>query len=190
MQVFRRCPSVMVRLFFIGFPGSGKTTLGRAFAREAGLGFVDLDWFIEQRYHTAVASLFAERGEAGFRKIEGAALREVGEFEDVVISCGGGTPCYAGNMDYMLSSGVTVYLRASEQVLFRRLSSWRASRPLLAGKQGGDLLSAIRQSLAEREPFYSRARYTITTDGLDGRSGITAAVGLLRSMLRSDGVLP
>lgn len=74
--------------------GSGKTTLGKAFARAMQLQFIDLDWYIEERFHKTVQELFAERGEEGFREVERNMLHEAGEFENVVIAAGGGTPCF------------------------------------------------------------------------------------------------
>ena len=95
----------MKRIFLIGYMGSGKTTLGKAFARAMQLQFIDLDWYIEERFHKTVQELFAERGENGFREIERNMLHEVGDFEDVLIAAGGGTPCFFDNMDYMNSVG-------------------------------------------------------------------------------------
>lgn len=74
--------------------GSGKTTLGKAYSAATGLQFVDLDWYIEERMHKSISDLFAERGEEGFRLLEQRMLHEAGEFEDVLIACGGGTPCF------------------------------------------------------------------------------------------------
>ena len=82
----------MTRIFLIGYMGSGKTTLGRALAPALDLQFIDLDHYIEQRYRKTIAQLFAESGEEGFREIERRILHEVGEFENVIISTGGGTP--------------------------------------------------------------------------------------------------
>ena len=151
----------MVRLFLIGYSGAGKTTLGRAFARSTGLDFIDLDWYIEQRFHTDIQTLFATRGEEGFRRIEHNLLHEVGEFENVVISCGGGTPCYADNIDYMLS-----------------------------GKSDDELREAIRQACAERQRYYGRAKYMIDSDLLEDRAEIAGTVARLKAMLQADGVLP
>ena len=78
----------MIRIFLIGYMGAGKTTLGKAFAREMGLTFVDLDWYIEERFHKSIRQLFTERGEDGFRELEKRMLHEAAEFEDVVISTG------------------------------------------------------------------------------------------------------
>ena len=80
----------MVRIFLTGYMGAGKTTLGKAFARKLNIPFIDLDWYIEERFHKTVGELFTERGEAGFRELERNMLHEVAEFENVVISTGGG----------------------------------------------------------------------------------------------------
>mgnify|MGYP002519721885 CR=1 FL=1 len=103
----------MIRIFLIGYMGAGKTTLGKAFARAMGLTFVDLDWYIEERFHKTVRQIFTERGEDGFRELEKRMLHEAGEFEDVVISVGGGTPCFFDNMEYMNQAGETVFLDES-----------------------------------------------------------------------------
>lgn len=95
----------MTRVFLMGFMGSGKTTLGKALARDLGLSFHDLDQYIENRYMKSVSQLFAQYGEQEFRRIESRLLREVGEFDDVIVACGGSTPLIGDNMDYMLSMG-------------------------------------------------------------------------------------
>lgn len=91
----------MVRIFLTGYMGAGKTTLGKAFARQMNIPFVDLDWYIEERFHKTVGELFTERGETGFRELERNMLHEVAEFENVVISTGGGAPCFFDNMDFI-----------------------------------------------------------------------------------------
>ena len=107
----------MRRIILIGYMGAGKTTVGRQLAKRLGLMFYDLDWYITNRMRRTVPQIFEESGEEGFRKIEHAMLHEVAEFEDVVLSCGGGTPCFFDNMDYLNRMGETVYLKASPEVL-------------------------------------------------------------------------
>lgn len=85
----------MKRVFLIGYMGSGKTTLGKAYSVAAGLQFVDLDWYIEERMHKSISDLFAERGEEGFRQLERKMLHEAGEFEDVLIACGEVLPAFS-----------------------------------------------------------------------------------------------
>ena len=108
----------MTRIIFIGYMGSGKTTVGKALSKELGLPFYDLDWYIESRMHKTVKQLFDSVGEEGFREIERNMLHEVAEFEDVIISCGGGTPCFFDNIDYINQQGDTIYLKASPEVLY------------------------------------------------------------------------
>ena len=124
----------MIRIFLTGYMGAGKTTLGKAFAKAKGIDFIDLDWYIEKRFHKTVRELFAERGEDGFRLIERNMLREVGEFENVLISTGGGTPCFFDNMEYMNQQGETVFLDVPIDVLFRRLKVAKHQRPILKDK--------------------------------------------------------
>ena len=101
--------------------GAGKTTVGKALAEDLGLTFYDLDWYIENRMRKTIKQIFDESGEEGFRKIEHNMLHEVAEFENVIISCGGGTPCLFDNMDYMNEQGETLYLKASPGVLYGHL---------------------------------------------------------------------
>lgn len=173
----------MTRIFLIGYMGSGKTTLGRAYAKEMGLTFIDLDWYIEERFHTSVQKLFAQRGEEDFRRMEQKMLHEVADFEDVVIACGGGTPCFFDNMEYMKARGFTVFLDASIEVLFRRLKVARSSRPLLAEKNDEELRSFIAQTLEERMPYYEKVHIRINSDCLESRKQIAKAVEQLRMQM-------
>ena len=142
----------MTRIIIIGYMGAGKTTVGKALARELGLQFYDLDWYIEARMHKTVPQLFAERGEQGFRQVERAMLHEAAEFEDVVLSCGGGTPCFFDNIDYMNSRGPVVYRKATPEVLHSHLMMGKTERPLIKGKTGDELTDFIARQLGEREP--------------------------------------
>ena len=173
----------MKRIFLIGYMGSGKTTLGRAFAKSAGLSFIDLDWYIEERTHRTVSQLFQEEGEEGFRRLEHRMLHEVSEFEDVVIACGGGTPCYFDNMDFMIQSGITVYLDASQNVLFKRLKIASANRPLVKGKTDDELRDIIAKGLETRMPWYSKARLRMDASRLESRHQIAESIELLSALL-------
>ncbi len=152
--------------------GAGKTTLGKAIARESGLQFFDLDWYIEDRFHKKIADIFAEKGEDGFREIERRMLHEVAEFEDVIISCGGGTPCFFDNMEYMNLQGDTFYLKAEPEVLRAHLNMGKTVRPLIQGKSPEELIEFIRESLVMREPFYSRAKHTVEIEVITKREQI------------------
>ena len=164
--------------------GAGKTTLGKAFARKLNLPFVDLDWYMEERFHKTVGELFVERGEAGFRELEKNMLHEVGAFENVVISTGGGAPCFFDNMDFMNRNGKTVFLNVHPDVLFRRLRVAKQQRPILQGKQDDELKEFIIRALEKRTPFYSQAQYVFNADELEDRSQIEKSVEKLRDLLK------
>ena len=163
--------------------GSGKTTVGKALSKATGLMFYDLDWYIESRMHTTVSKLFSERGEEAFRKIEYNMLHEVAEFEDVIISCGGGTPCFFDNMDYLNQQGDVVYLKATPEVLYKHLLMAKVERPLLKGKSPEELIAYITEHLKERAPFYEKARHTLDVSVLDNHDKIATSVERLRTLL-------
>lgn len=169
----------------IGYMGAGKTTLGKSLARHLGLEFIDLDWYIENRFHQSVSQLFATRGEEGFRKIEQNMLHEVAEFEDVVISAGGGTPCFFDNMEYMNRQGLTVYLKATPEILRTHLRMGKQKRPLIAQKNDEELDIFIRESLDKRESYYNQARLIFDTGLLDNGMRIQESVKALEEEVRS-----
>ena len=169
----------MKRIILIGYMGAGKTTIGRALAQELGLMFYDLDWYIENRHHKAVAQIFTDEGEENFRRIERNMLHEVAEFEDVVISCGGGTPCFFDNIDYMNRQGQVVYLKATPDVLFRHLHMSQNDRPLLRGKTDDELLTFIGEQLNRRAPYYEKARYHFDINLLDNHKKIQSTISKL-----------
>lgn len=173
----------MKRIFLIGYMGSGKTTLGKAYARAMQLQFIDLDWYIEERFHKTVQELFEERKEDGFREIERNMLHEVAEFEDVIIACGGGTPCFFDNIEYMNGKGETVFLDASPEVLFRRLKIAKSKRPLLMDKSDEELMDVIQNALRIRIPFYSQAKYVFNAESLEDKEQISCSVQRLKTLL-------
>lgn len=175
----------MTRIILIGYMGAGKTTLGKALAQELNLQFYDLDWYIEERYHKTIAQIFAERGEDGFREIERNMLHETAEFENIVLSCGGGTPCFFDNMAYMNRQAKTVYLKATPEILTQHLRMSKTERPLLKGKNDEELILYISTSLETRTPYYSRAHYTFDVTLLDNSENIKDAVRSLKELLNT-----
>ena len=143
-------------IFLVGFMGSGKSTLGKALSKATGLRFIDLDTYIECRYHANVRDIFAEKGESGFRDIEQRMIREVSDFEDVIVACGGGTPCFFNNMEVMNGAGLTVLLAASVPRLLERLKLGRRRRPLIAAMTDTELLFAGRRNISGRPPRHRR----------------------------------
>ena len=173
----------MRRIILVGYMGSGKTTVGKALSKETGMMFYDLDWYIESRMRKSVSQIFAERGEEGFRKIEYNMLHEVAEFEDVIISCGGGTPCFFDNMDYLNQQGDVIYLKATPETLYKHLLMAKIERPLLKGKSAEELIAYITEHLKERSPFYEKARHILDVNVLDEYDKIQTSVASLREML-------
>ncbi len=157
--------------------GSGKSTLGRALAERVPLRFIDLDDFIELAEGRSVSRIFADDGETGFRQIERQALHRVAaeaEASDtpVLIACGGGTPCFFDNMEFMNRSGTTVLLNASLDTLYRRLSLLRSTRPIIARLPDSELRGFITESLTSRMPHYSKAQLTFQSDRLENEAEI------------------
>lgn len=173
----------MKSIIIIGYMGAGKTTVGKALAKELGVMFYDLDWYIESRMRKTVKQIFDEIGEEGFRKIERNMLHEVAEFENVVVSCGGGTPCFFDNMDYMNQLGETIYLKASQETLHTHLKMGKGVRPLLLNKTPEEVEIFIREQLKLREPFYNKAKHIIDINVMDDFDKINGMVQQIRKML-------
>ena len=143
-----------MRIYLVGFMGSGKSSLGKRLARRLEVPFIDLDDEVEQLAGKSIPEIFEELGELHFRKLENEALRKTIEHSSAVIATGGGTPCYFDNMEFINQSGASVYLRLSPQSLAWRLENTQKKRPLLMNYKGDDLLHYIEQKLQEREPWY------------------------------------
>jgi len=144
--------------------GAGKTTVGRIMSDRLGLSFIDMDYYIEGRFHKTVEKLFSEKGENAFRDIERRMLHEVAMFEDVLVSTGGGVPCFYDNMTFMNEVGTTVYLKVSVNELTNRLEACKSIRPVLQGRHGEALKTFITDNLKKRESFYSKAELTFNAE--------------------------
>ncbi len=156
-----------MRIYLVGYMGSGKSTLGKRLAKLAGLNFIDLDRYIEERHCQSIQQLFAEEGEALFREYEHKALVEVSEFDNVVIATGGGAPCFYENMELMNRTGITLFLDMEPQILARRLSLSKIVRPLIAGKSKQELVEFIGENLRRRRPFYEQSQITVSNPDVD-----------------------
>ncbi len=146
-----------MRVFLIGFMGSGKTTIGKKLAAKLHLKFLDLDHTIEQEEKRSINTIFKEQGENYFRKMEHNTLKKLITQNDIIISCGGGTPCYYNNMELMNQKGITLYIELSAMALYSRLKEQKAKRPLLENIPNDKLLLFIEQKLQERVSFYDQS---------------------------------
>lgn len=174
----------MKRVILIGYMGSGKTTLGKEIAQKLDLEFIDLDWYIERRFRKSIAELFAQHEETGFRKIEKEMLHEVAEFEQVLISAGGGTPCFFDNMEYMNRQALTVYLNASPTTLLTHLKMGKGKRPLIAQKTDDELMDFIKESLDKRTLFYEQAQILFDPGPLTNNRLVEESVSRLEATIR------
>ena len=146
-----------MKYYLIGYMYSGKTTFGRQLAAERGMDFLDLDRAFEERYHYTVPRFFAQFGEAAFRVLETQMLHSTADLDNVVVSTGGGTPCHADNMDFILAHGTVIYLQMEVDALAQRALRSHNPRPLIQGLTPDEVRSKIAQQLKERERYYLRA---------------------------------
>ena len=151
-----------MRIYLIGFMGSGKTTVGKKLATRLSCEYLDLDDYIEQQEQDSIKNLFEKKGEAYFREQERLYLRNIPDDKSYIISTGGGAPCFFDNIDFMNKTGLTVYLKLKPEQLFSRLESQREKRPLISSKKDDRaLLQYIVDKLNEREGYYQKARLIV-----------------------------
>ena len=159
--------------------GSGKSTLGRALHQATGIEVTDLDDLIEERAGCSIRQYWKEHGEAAFRKLEEETLRMVAQSpRDMIVACGGGTPCFGQNMEIMNRYGRTVWLCASHAVLLSRLLQGREQRPLIAGMTDSELSRYIAAELSRREPHYAKALHRFDSGRLENLQQIRESVDL------------
>jgi len=174
----------MKAIILIGYMCVGKTTIGKELAKRRGQMFYDLDWYIEERFRKRVPQIFAEEGEEAFRKKERNMLHEVAEFENVVVSCGGGTPCFFDNIDYMNQAAEVIYLKASPETILSHLKISKGKRPLLEGMTPEELQTFVTDQIQTREDFYLRARHVVDVDVLDSAEKINRLVELIETEIK------
>ncbi|WCC45786.1 shikimate kinase [Tenacibaculum finnmarkense] len=156
-----------MKTVLIGYMGSGKSTIGRLLAKKKNSSFIDLDHYIEDKEKMTVSEIFETKGEIYFRKQEHFYLKEILALkQDFVVSLGGGTPCYAGNMDILIAdkNATTVYLKTSIATIVQRLTNEKNQRPLVARLKEEDLHEFIAKHLFERSYFYHQAKHLLTVD--------------------------
>ena len=174
------------RIFLVGLPGAGKTTLGCALASALDWPFLDLDAEIERAAGRSISVIFEDDGEEAFRTQEAAVLRHVGLAAPLVLATGGGTPCAHDSMDWLLAHGSVVWLDVAPAVIARRLALAPVvpvgNRPLLVAAAAASpqateslLFALLGQTLEARAPFYGRAPHRLT--------GADLTADVLRSLL-------
>lgn len=165
------------RLYIVGYMACGKSTFGKALAEKIGWSFVDLDTEIEKKAGMTVRQLIAEKGEETFRALESETLRKTASAMHTVIACGGGTPCYRDNMEFITLHGMSLWLVASPERIAERVAEAGNTRPLLAGMEGEELISFIKRHLLQRQQYYCKASMRFSGERLENKAQIEEAVG-------------
>ena len=155
-----------MKVFLIGFMGSGKTTIGKKLANYLKYDFIDLDKFIEVKAGLSIVDYFERYGEESFRELERDVLQNNSFTENVIIATGGGAPCYSDNMEWMNKNGRVAYLSLPPKALATRLEHSKTDRPLIRNLKGDELIDFISQKLEEREIYYSQSRFVISASDL------------------------
>lgn len=147
--------------------GSGKSTMGRSLSSLLNLTLIDLDHYLENKYHKTIPQIFAEEGEDSFRRKEQTVLHEVSSFENVILATGGGAPCFFDNMEVMNNTGICIFLDVDTEELVERLMHAKTERPIIKGKSKDELYGFIEQMMEKRRPFYEKARYILKGKNLE-----------------------
>lgn len=150
-----------MNIYLVGYMGCGKSTLGKKLASLIKAPFYDLDALVEKQTGMSISEIFDTLGEKGFREIEAGCLRNIPGEVRTVISCGGGTPCYGDNMDYMNRTGLTVYIKIPAEIIANRLFHSENKRPLLPYQSREILKDHVARMMEQRDPYYSRAHLAV-----------------------------
>jgi shikimate kinase len=157
---------IEMRIYLIGYMGSGKSSIGKKLASRLGYSFVDLDSVIEEGQQETVAEIFVQKGEDAFRNLERVALHKTFKMENIVVSTGGGTPVFFDNMLILNKNGLCIYLKATADVLISRLQRNRHLRPLIASLSLENLQFFVKKQLEERSVFYEKSEMHIEAKDL------------------------
>ena len=150
--------------------GSGKTLVSKELSILNNFKIFDLDTEISKQNNRSITEIFKEKGEIFFRKTEKEVLEKIISTEkNIILSLGGGTPCYYNNIDSINEKTISVFLKTNVKTLAQRLSSEKDKRPLIQNISNEDLPEFIAKHLFERNPFYNQAKITINTDNLSAR---------------------
>lgn len=150
--------------------GSGKSHWGHIWARHLGYTFFDLDLEIEKAFKMQVEEIFEKHGEEKFRELERYHLKKFENKKQVLLSCGGGTPCFFDNLPWMKQHGEIIYLKASPEYILDRVMDETSKRPLLKEVNTSELLFFIQKKLKEREPVYLKADHILEVEKLKADS--------------------
>lgn len=156
-----------MKIYLIGFMSTGKTHWGRAISQKLNIPFFDLDEQVESAEGKTISEMFNQKGEEYFRLKEKDILHIISESHDTfLMACGGGTPCFYNNIDYMNKMGLTVWVSSSIDTMHQRLLKDREKRPLLQGLSDEQVKGYIIKKLADRKIFYEQASLTVVEENV------------------------
>lgn len=178
---------MMKPVFLVGYMGCGKTTLGEVLARQMNRRFIDLDEFIEVQQGMSIVEIFDEIGENRFRELETEALGQVAAMTDVIVGCGGGTPCHGDNMALMNAAGITVWLTTSPERITARLllPEQKCKRPKINTLPAGEVLPLVEKELSERAPFYSQSHLQFDSTDIETAAATKRTARRLATILKN-----
>ncbi len=156
-----------MKIYLVGYMGCGKSTIGKKLAGLLGLDHIDLDWFFEKTYKISVHQFFAKYDESAFRVIENELLQKTSALNNCVISTGGGTPCFYGNMDIINQHGISVYICMHPDSLFERVKNLKRTRPRISHLTDEGLRERIDEDLGVRSKFYQMAKIEVKGEDID-----------------------
>lgn len=155
-----------MRIFIVGFMGSGKSFLGKLWSEENHLSFYDLDKIIELETQITISDIFEKKGEAYFRELESSLLKKTKLFQNCIIACGGGTACFYDNMEWMKSNGTVVFLNETIEKILYNIENDIQVRPLMLNLSSESKRKFIEQKLEERMPFYIQSNIILASENL------------------------
>ena len=154
-----------MKIVLLGYMGSGKSTVAKALSKALDLPFTDLDDYIIDKEQMSIKEIFEAKGEIYFRLQESKYLKEwLDNNDEAILALGGGTPCYANNMELIKKAAVSFYLKGSIPTICQRLRSEKEQRPLIAAFNEEQLTEFVAKHLFERRNFYEQADQTIPID--------------------------
>jgi shikimate kinase len=168
------------KIVLMGYMGSGKSTVAKLLSEQLNMDMIDLDDYIEKKERSAIPDLFKHKGEIYFRNKEHFYLKQLLDSErEMILSVGGGTPCYSGNIDLINAQAKSVYLRSSVQSLYKRLLKEKDLRPLIARIPDSELKEFIDKHLSERTVYYEKAGIILQTDDKSPEKIVNELIQLL-----------
>ena len=157
-----------MRIYLLGFMGAGKSFWGKQLSKKLNYPLLDLDNYIEEQEGKIINNIFLENGEEYFRQVEHKYLQSLTENnKNIILSCGGGTPCFFNNIDYMNEQGVTVWLNIPQEIILGRLKQNRSNRPLIKDLDDVELRQYIQKKLNDRKIYYSQSKLKVDDTQID-----------------------